>query len=230
MRKTIKTGMYACLFAAALMTSGCAQKTEAVQSTEAETKESVGTQTEETKAEEIKEEETKAEETETEALEAAEDESKEEEAEPETAENELEETEAENAAEEEASAPVLSELYHKIEQTVELNVPMLVPDDFIINYYGIDLAVLEDYLFEMSEAATSAEMVVVMKVKEGEDTNGIEAALREVVNSKAAEMENYLPDQFELVKKSELKVKAPYVYLVISEHADVITEIIEAEL
>lgn len=232
MRKTIKTGMYACLLAAALMTGGCGQKTETVQTTKAETNESVETTAEETRAEEAETEAEECAEEESKPEEANSEEANSEEAEAEVTETEAEELEreAESAAEEGTKTVVLADIYSQIEQKAALNVPMLVQDDFITNYYGMDLSVLEDYLFEMSEAATSAEMIVIMKVKDGEDTKGIEAALQEVVNSKAAEMENYLPDQFDLVKKGEVKVKEQYVYLVISEHADVITEIIEAEL
>lgn len=122
------------------------------------------------------------------------------------------------------------DIYQQIEQAVTLNVPLLLPDDFITNYYGIDLSVLEEYVFEMSEAATSAETIVIMKANDGEDTGVLADSLQEVRSSKAAEMENYLPDQFEIVEKSEVKIKGDYVYLVISEQADAILEIIEGGL
>ncbi len=79
----------------------------------------------------------------------------------------------------------------------------------------------------MSEEATSAETVAIMKVKEEGDVESIKAALQVLVDEKRGEMEDYLPDQFEIVDKSEVKTKGNYVYLVISEQADAITKIIE---
>ena len=40
-------------------------------------------------------------------------------------------------------------------------------------------------------------------------------------------MENYLPEQFEIVEKSSVQTKDNYVWIVISENADAITKIIE---
>ena len=79
----------------------------------------------------------------------------------------------------------------------------------------------------MSEEATSAETIVIMKVKDEADVESISAALQVVVDEKSAEMEDYLPEQFEIVDKSSVKTKGNYVYLVISESADTIIGIIE---
>ncbi len=54
------------------------------------------------------------------------------------------------------------------------------------------------------------------------------AALQTVIDQKRSEMENYLPDQFQIVDKSSVQVQGNYVYLVISEQADAIRQIIQA--
>ena len=53
------------------------------------------------------------------------------------------------------------------------------------------------------------------------------AALQVVVDEKRSEMQDYLPEQFEIVDKSSVKSKGNYVYLVISEQADAILQVIE---
>lgn len=100
-------------------------------------------------------------------------------------------------------------------------------DSFISNYYGIDPEKLEEYVFVMSEEATSAETIVIMKVKDEGDIEKISSALQVVVDEKKGEMEDYLPEQFEIVDKSSVKSKGNYVYLVISESKDAIEKIIE---
>ena len=89
---------------------------------------------------------------------------------------------------------------------------------------------MEEYVFSMSEDATQAETVVLMKAKDGADTGEIVSALETVVDEKKNEMENYLPEQFEIVEKSEVKTRDRYVWLVISQQADAITDIIEKDL
>ena len=122
----------------------------------------------------------------------------------------------------------VKDIYGEITQKVALNSPMVVPDDFISNYYGIDVGSLEEYVFSMSEAAISAETVVILKAKDAGSTAGLSTALQTVIDQKKSEMENYLPDQFQIVDKSSVQVNGNYVYLIISEQAGAINQIIQA--
>lgn len=141
-----------------------------------------------------------------------------------------EETKAETADSAQAAGKSISDIYGEISQTVSLNSPMLVPDDFIMNYYGIDVNTLDEYVFSMSEAAISAETVVILKAKDAGSTGALKDSLQMVIDQKRSEMENYLPDQFQIVDKSSVQVKGNYVYLVISDQADAINRIIQAEI
>ena len=124
----------------------------------------------------------------------------------------------------------VQEMYDLITESVTLISPVIMQDNFIENYYNIDPALLEEYVFSMSEEATSAETVVIMKLKDKADADTISAALQLVIEEKSGEMENYLPGQYDIVKKSAVKTEGSYVYLVISEQADAIEKIIEAQL
>lgn len=141
-----------------------------------------------------------------------------------------EETKAETADSAQGAGKSISDIYGEISQTVSLNSPMLVPDDFIMNYYGIDVNTLDEYVFSMSEAAISAETVVILKAKDAGSTGVLKDSLQMVIDQKRSEMENYLPDQFQIVDKSSVQVKGNYVYLVISEQADAINRIIQADI
>lgn len=151
--------------------------------------------------------------------------------------SQVQETEKETAAEEtqteaaaQAGAKSVQGIYEEIGQKVALNSPMLLPDDFIMNYYGIDVSTLDEYVFSMSEVAISAETVVILKAKDAGSTSALSASLQTVIDQKRSEMENYLPEQFQIVDKSSVQVKGNYVYLVISENADAISQIIQADL
>ncbi len=248
----------ACIGAAVLMLGACGQSdkpdavsTEAVVETTAEGDLSQGTETsaeEETTTEALETEDSKEDAPEKETLEeensetedAKEDASKEENAEDkegdssenkDNKEDESADASEETAKAEETPAPVqgnaksVQDIYTEITQAVSLNSPMLVPNDFIMNYYGIDVSTLDEYVFSMSEAAISAETVVILKAKDAAATEALRASLQTVIDQKRSEMENYLPDQFQIVDRSSVQV-----YLVISEQADTISQIIQADL
>lgn len=128
----------------------------------------------------------------------------------------------------ETTGGTVNDIYSEIEGAVSLYSPVIMPDSFISNYYGIDVSALDEYVFAMSEEATSAETIVIMKVKSEDSLDAVKTALQTVIDEKKAEMENYLPEQFEIVKNSSVQVKGNYVYLVISEQAGTISEMIEA--
>lgn len=127
-------------------------------------------------------------------------------------------------------AKSIADIYDEIAANVTLSSPVAMDDDFISNYYGIDASTLEEYVFSMSEDATSAETIIIMKAKDASNISSLSDCLQVVVDEKKNEMENYLPEQFAIVEKSSVKTKDNYVWLVISENADDINKIIEADL
>ncbi|MEZ3461018.1 MAG: DUF4358 domain-containing protein [Lachnospiraceae bacterium] len=124
----------------------------------------------------------------------------------------------------------IDEIYREIGQTVTLQSPQCMDDDFISNYYGIDASMLEEYVFSMSEDAAQAETIIIMKLKNTDDLASLQDSLQTVVDEKKNEMENYIPEQFAIVEKSKVQTKENYIWLVISENADAITDIIESGL
>lgn len=134
------------------------------------------------------------------------------------------------SAENEKTVLSIEAVYQEIEEKVSLKSPERMDGEFISNYYGIDAAALEEYVFSISEDAAQAETVIIMKVKDSGDLDGIADCLQTVVDEKKNEMENYIPEQFAIVEKSKVVTRDNYVWLVISENADSITDIIESGL
>ncbi len=124
------------------------------------------------------------------------------------------------------AAKPLSEIYTEIEGAVELPKMVVLNDNYIANYFGIDLEVLEEYVFTNAEEVIYADTVIMMKAKADTDKEVLKEALNTMVEHKKAELENYLPEQFKIVEKSEVQVKGDYVYLVISEKASDIEAVI----
>ena len=130
----------------------------------------------------------------------------------------------------EQTAKSVQEIYQKIERTVSLKSPQCMDEDFILNYYDIDTAELEEYAFSMSEDAAQVETIILMKVKNHEDLEMFADCLQTFLDDKKSEMEDYIPEQFAIVDKSRIQTKDNYLWLVISDNADEIIDIIESGL
>lgn len=132
----------------------------------------------------------------------------------------------------EAASPGISpqEIYASVSGAVELPSMMEGDDDFIFNYYGIDPATLDGYVFASAEDATRADSVIIMRVKSADTVADMESALNVVKDQKAAEMEDYIPEQYEIVADSTVRTEGLYVYLVISENAAEIEKVIREAL
>ena len=103
---------------------------------------------------------------------------------------------------------------------------VILNDNYIANYYGVDLSLLEDYLFANAEDVIYADTIVLMKVKEEASAQAMKDVLDNMIAQKKLELENYLPEQFQIVEKSEVVVSGSYVYLIISEKAEEIQSVI----
>lgn len=135
------------------------------------------------------------------------------------------ETESESVTQN-GTEKTMQEIYEEIVKTVEQPEMVTLNDNYIANYYGIDLSLLEDYLFVSAEDVIYADTIVLMKVKEESSAQTMKDVLETMIAQKKLELENYLPEQFQIVEKSEVVVTGAYVYLVISEKAEEIQSVI----
>lgn len=135
-------------------------------------------------------------------------------------------TEATQEASAVEAAASVADIYKEIESTVDLISPVEMTDEYLENYYGVDLATLDEYACYMSEDAASAEAVLIIKVKDEADAATIADTLSVIRDEKATEMENYIPEQYDIVEKSSVETKGCYVWLVMSENQDAILKVI----
>ncbi len=137
-----------------------------------------------------------------------------------------EETEEIEEEEEEFVRLTPSEIYGNIKSDVTLNAPMELEAGFIMNLFGIDVSTLDSYMITISESSTSAETIVLLDAKEGADMDALAMAVQNYIDNKGYEMENYLPDQYTLVKNAKVTTEGDFIYAVISENQEAIENII----
>lgn len=124
----------------------------------------------------------------------------------------------------------VQDIYKSVGESTELPSMVEGDDDFISNYYGIDPANLDSYVFASAEDATLATSVIIIKAKSEDAVAALESSLNTVKDQKAAEMQGYIPEQYDIVADSSVKTEGLYVYLVIAENAGDIEAVISAAL
>ncbi len=101
-------------------------------------------------------------------------------------------------------------------------------DNYISNYYGINVADLDQYVFAQSEDPKSAETIVIFKCDDKDKRAEYMTAVENAMNQKYDELSNYnLPEEAKLVKDSKVYSEGSIVYLVISDNAKDMNSIIK---
>ena len=74
-------------------------------------------------------------------------------------------------------------------------------DNYISNYYGINVADLDQYVFAQSKGSKSAETIVIFKCDDKDKRAEYMTAVENAMNQKYDELSNYnLPEEAKLVK------------------------------
>ncbi|SFG16490.1 DUF4358 domain-containing protein [Oribacterium sp. WCC10] len=242
MKRHIILTTAAILAVSAITLNGCgsSSKTNAVTTAAVET-----TAAAEETTEKATEETTTAAETEEETTAAAEEttaaaeESSEEETTTAAEETTKEETTAEETTKEETTtaaettaaqvasvAP--SDIYNKV--TGLLPGMVTVDANYISNYYGIDASQLEGYVFAMAEDVTKADTVAILEAKDAASVSTLVGQLSAVQQQKAQELQDYMPEQYQIVAASAVKTLGKYVYLVMSSNSAAIEQTIASSI
>lgn len=101
-------------------------------------------------------------------------------------------------------------------------------DNYISNYYGIDVADLSQYVFAQSDDPTSAETIIIFMCDDSEKRKTYVEAVNNALDQKFDELTNYdLPDEAKLVKDAKVKISGNLVYLIISDNADSMNKIVK---
>lgn len=128
-----------------------------------------------------------------------------------------------------AKNPEVSEIVAKIDEVLaeknggeeNMIAKMDGDDEMTSTFYYLNTEDLESYSLKFPMINVKAEETFVAKVKDGKMD-----AVKEGIEKRNADLveqwKMYLPDQLELVEKSQIVVNGNYVLYVVSEHADAI--------
>ena len=99
-----------------------------------------------------------------------------------------------------------------------------IPSELYKDMYGIDKSKFEDVIVSGSMMSVKTNEIIVIKVKNEEDISSAVKILEERKNQVYKTWEQYLPDQFELVKQAKIKTNGKYAALIIAPYSDKVSE------
>lgn len=103
-------------------------------------------------------------------------------------------------------------------------------DSYISNYYGIDASQLDGYVFAAAEDVTQADTVVILKAKDAASVSTLSSQLATVKQQKEAELQDYNPTAYQVAAAGYVKTSGNYVYLIMSNNASAIDQVISANV
>ena len=135
-------------------------------------------------------------------------------------------TDAETKAASTGAAP--ADIYSKL--TSYLPSMVSFDDSYISNYYGIDASQLDGYVFAAAEDVTQADTVVILKAKDAASVSTLSSQLATVKQQKEAELQDYNPTAYQVAAAGFVKTSGNYVYLIMSNNASAIDQVISANV
>ena len=113
---------------------------------------------------------------------------------------------------------------HPIENGMELG------ESDMLNFYGIPAEDMEAFAADLAADGITANEIVLVKAKDEDSAKTVESKLQSRLDARRNEFNNYLPDQYAIVEKSEVKRDGVYVRLIISPQQDELVELYNSYL
>ena len=101
----------------------------------------------------------------------------------------------------------------------------LMPAELYKDLYNVDKSIYEDVVIYGSMMSVKANEIILIKVKNESDIAGAKSVLEARKQQVYKTWEQYLPDQFEIVKKAQIKTNGKYVALIITPNTDAVANV-----
>ena len=100
----------------------------------------------------------------------------------------------------------------------------------LMEYYGIDAANVKQFAGAVNLTGISAEEIVLIEAVDANAAASVKAQLDARYDSKAAQMKDYLPDQYAIIEKCSVRVDGNFVAMIVSENAETYVAAYEAAI
>lgn len=102
--------------------------------------------------------------------------------------------------------------------------------DMFIERTGLDKELLAEGLMYMPMFNTKADEIIVLKAKDSKGVDALKDSLQKELDAQIQTWEQYLPDQYELVKNNVLKNKGNYILYATYSNVDAVEKIFDEKV
>ncbi len=130
----------------------------------------------------------------------------------------------------EKTAASCGEIYSKCTASGAFEELVAYDETYMLNYFGIDTAALEDYAAGEALDAVKADALIILKAKDSSQAGELEAKLNNYINRKKAELENYNAEEFKKASAGIVGTSGNYVYLIVCGNPSSVLSTIEGNI
>lgn len=116
-------------------------------------------------------------------------------------------------------------IYKSISETVAMPELMAVPEDLILDFYGLAKEDYSDAVFYISVDNLRADEIVIVKAVDEGAAARVKTILENRLQSKKDQAEGYSPEQFAIIEKCGVRVDGLTVAMLVSPDIDAINKV-----
>ena len=122
----------------------------------------------------------------------------------------------------------VTEIMEEINSSVELpEMTVISTDEYLETLYGISPDDVKQYAIEVNSNGVNQDEIIIIEAASGEAMGRLEETLNSLLEYKAAQMKDYLPEEYDMIMKCSVKKNGDFIYMVVSYEKDKIEKIIE---
>ncbi len=125
----------------------------------------------------------------------------------------------------------LSQIMTEIESSVALpeNMDDITNSELLLDYYGINSEDVKSFAVKFNGTGIKCDEIIMIEAADDEALEKISTALNNRLEDVKNQMNNYLPDEYEIASKCKVETVGNYVVLFISPDAQRMTEIFKSK-
>ena len=118
------------------------------------------------------------------------------------------------------------DIYSSIERSVQLPAFIEMDEEYLTDYYNLDFSRIDDFVYVQNEDSLKVDTIIIIETKDRDYVDFVKITLNNILEQMRAETQSYSPENYNIIKKSEVVVSGNLVYLVMSKDYDQIVKII----
>lgn len=127
---------------------------------------------------------------------------------------------SETAAQQSADAVALDGVMQEMLDTVTLPEMMTLTQDDLLDYFGLEAQWCADSAACINANGFEKDEIILVRAADAQSVPQIKACLDSALENAAAEMQDYLPQQYAMIRGCKVESRDLYVWLFISDNAD----------